>query len=517
MARRKNRIWEIFKPIVMVGILVWWGVMLYLLIQRHKQPEPVSIPDINIVESGEVLSESYYSITYRGEKIGFSSNIKRRAPSGGFMFQESSFYRLPVAGVQHEVISQSILNVDDSLRTRVLSFDFLGDNYSATVNAVVEGLKLRITHVSENSSHTEEFELSQPIYSMAVLPELLLRRGFRRGDFELATFDPLTSSERSYTVSVIGEDKLDRFGSKPVHVVKLGYGQLSSKLYFDDDGQLLMENTPEGFMSVLEEKKTAIAMDIRDGGTRDLLEDFALPLGMGVIQRPREAVELVIHIENLSAGIFNLDDFNQKWNSEDRTLRIISTGFENPSDKFPTLSSDTAETPAIQCNDRRIINAATKITKGSNNDLDKLLKINDYLFKNIKKDHTLSIPSALDVLQRMRGDCNEHTILFVALARSLQIPARMNVGLVYLDGYFYYHAWPQAFANGAWHSFDPTFGQYPADATHIKLTSGSLDEYLVLLRMGDARMKLVSVTYDNGEIFMHENTYEQSKGQNGSD
>jgi hypothetical protein len=517
MTRRKNKIWKILKPVVMVGILVWWGAMLFLLIQRHKKPEPVSIPDINLVESGEVLSESYYSITYRGEKIGFSSNIKRRALSGGFMFQGSSFYRLPVAGVQHEVISQSILNVDDSLRTRVLSFDFSGDNYSTTVNAVVEGLKLRITHVSENSSHTEEFELSQPIYSMAVLPELLLRRGFRRGEFELATFDPMTSSERNYTVSVIGEDRLDRFGSKTVHVVKLGYGQLSSKLYFDDDGLLLMENTPEGFMSVLEDKKTALAMDIRDGGTRDLLEDFALPLGMGVIHRPREAVELVITIENLSAGIFNLDDFNQKWNSEDRTLHIMSSGFESVSDEYPTQSTDTAETPAIQCNDRRIINAATKITKGATNDLEKLSKINDYLFKNIKKDHTLSIPSALDVLQRMRGDCNEHTILFVALARSLHIPARMNVGLVYLDGYFYYHAWPQAFAEGTWHTFDPTFGQFPADATHIKLTSGSLDEYLALLRMGDARMKLISVKYANGEVFMPGNTNGQSKGQDGTE
>ena len=52
------------------------------------------------------------------------------------------------------------------------------------------------------------------------------------------------------------------------------------------------------------------------------------------------------------------------------------------------------------------------------------------------------------------GDCNEHTVLFVALARALGLPARTAVGLVYLDGSFYYHAWPEVWL-GEWVAVDP--------------------------------------------------------------
>ena len=516
MAMMKKKTARILRFTLMIAVLIWWGVMLYSLIEKNKGLEPVEIPDINVVEAGEILSEDYYSITFRGEKIGFSTQIKRRLQTGQLMYQESSFYRLPVGGVEHEVISQSVLTVDDSLRTQVLTFDFSADNYETSVNAVVDSASIRVSVESAQGVFTEEYPIENAIYSSAVIPEILARRGFPVGQFELSTFDPLTSSERKFTVQVLGDDRLERFGSRKVKVVKLSYGQLSSRLFIDTTGVLLMENSAEGFMSVHEDKETALSLDMRTGGSRDLLDEFALPLGMGVIERPRDAVEVVISIENLSPGIFALDDFNQIWDSEKELLAIKSSGWESRLDYSPPDTLDLAETSMIQCKDRRIISAAEKASKGAEDDLERLIAINEHLFKNIKKGHTLSIPSAIDVLQKMRGDCNEHTILFTAMARALDIPARMNVGLVYLDGYYYYHAWPQAFAGGRWHSFDPTLGQYPADAAHIKLTSGSLDEYLALLRMGDARMKLVSVKYSDGEVYETELVKEERDGDDGN-
>lgn len=501
MSSKKRKIWRLVKTVGMIVILLWWGVMLFFLFKRTRKPSPVEMPDINVVESGEVISEDYYSITYRGEKIGFSSRSKRVLPSGKLMFQESSFYRLPVGGIDHEVTSQAILTVDDSLRTELISFDFSADNYETSVNAIVDSNSLKVTIETEQGVFTEEYPIDGPLYSSVIIPDLLAKNNFKPDNFELPTFDPITSKKRNYEISIIGEDKLDRFGERDVMVVRMGYGLLYSTLFIEPNGTLLMENTPEGFMSVREEKEIALKLDIREGGSKDLLEEFALPLGMGVIKRPREAVELILNIENLSSGIFNLNDFNQIWDPVEKKLYINSFGFERDTVAFPPDSTDTLETASVQCNDRRIISAAEKATRGADTDFDRLLEINEYLFKNIKKDYTVSIPSAVEVLQKMRGDCNEHSILFVAMARALDIPARVNVGVIYLDGYFYYHAWPQAFADGNWRTFDPTLGQYPADAAHVKLTSGSLDEYLALLRMGDARLKLVSVTYSDGEVF----------------
>jgi transglutaminase-like putative cysteine protease len=90
------------------------------------------------------------------------------------------------------------------------------------------------------------------------------------------------------------------------------------------------------------------------------------------------------------------------------------------------------------------------------------------------------------VLRTKVGDCNEHTALYVAMARALGIPARIAVGLVYIHGAFYYHAWPEVYlaepdGRGLWLPVDPTLNQFPADATHLRLVRGGLDKQTAIL------------------------------------
>ena len=66
------------------------------------------------------------------------------------------------------------------------------------------------------------------------------------------------------------------------------------------------------------------------------------------------------------------------------------------------------------------------------------------------------------------------------------IPARIAVGLVYIHGAFYYHAWPEVYIDegngrGLWLPVDPTLNQFPADATHLRLARGGLDKQAVIL------------------------------------
>jgi transglutaminase-like putative cysteine protease len=105
-----------------------------------------------------------------------------------------------------------------------------------------------------------------------------------------------------------------------------------------------------------------------------------------------------------------------------------------------------------------------------------------WVYGNLKKEITISVPSAVQVLEDRRGDCNEHTVLYVALARALGLPARTAAGLVYLRGQFYYHAWPEVWL-GDWVAVDPTLGQYPADASHLRFTVGGLARQVELLRV----------------------------------
>ncbi len=93
---------------------------------------------------------------------------------------------------------------------------------------------------------------------------------------------------------------------------------------------------------------------------------------------------------------------------------------------------------------------------------------------------------ASDVLEAGQGDCTEHTVLLVALARALGIPARPVHGLVYAryaDGQdaLYWHAWVEIRSAGEWIPMDPTFGQPVADATHLALGSGTQVDTVGLL------------------------------------
>ena len=90
------------------------------------------------------------------------------------------------------------------------------------------------------------------------------------------------------------------------------------------------------------------------------------------------------------------------------------------------------------------------------------------------------VPECLDVIKTMKGDCNEHAVLFAALARAAGIPTKTAVGLLYMNRAFYYHAWNEVYL-GKWIPVDATFGECPASALHLKLAEGELSEQAEIL------------------------------------
>ena len=54
-----------------------------------------------------------------------------------------------------------------------------------------------------------------------------------------------------------------------------------------------------------------------------------------------------------------------------------------------------------------------------------------------------------------------------AVNRLDHLPARDAIGVAYHRGRFYYHAWNAVWC-GSWIEVDPTFGQFPADAAHLR-------------------------------------------------
>ena len=100
----------------------------------------------------------------------------------------------------------------------------------------------------------------------------------------------------------------------------------------------------------------------------------------------------------------------------------------------------------------------------------------------------------MSTLTHRVGDCNEHAVLLAALARAAGIPAKIEAGLVYLNGRFYYHAWNLLYL-GKWITADSLFNQIPADVTHIRLTSGAPDQQFDIINViGRIKLRIIEQT-----------------------
>jgi transglutaminase-like putative cysteine protease len=104
-----------------------------------------------------------------------------------------------------------------------------------------------------------------------------------------------------------------------------------------------------------------------------------------------------------------------------------------------------------------------------------------WVYARITYEHVEGEEIASEVLDRGTGDCSEMSILFVAMARAVGIPARRVVGLAATydqDSFgFGFHAWAEVAIDGRWVAVDPTWNEVVADASHIPLLAGDGDEW----------------------------------------
>src|SRR5206468_233245 len=153
-----------------------------------------------------------------------------------------------------------------------------------------------------------------------------------------------------------------------------------------------------------------------------------------------------------------------------QTVEDLRASYRLPA-RDTVLAEFLAPEPLIQSGDARI-QAQARLIVGSEREPARAARlIHDWVHAHVREAVGSGVPSALGVLASERGDCNESTVLYVALARAAGLPARPVAGLLYLDGRFYYHAWPEVYL-GDWVAVDPAADQFPADAAHLRFVIG---------------------------------------------
>ena len=91
-----------------------------------------------------------------------------------------------------------------------------------------------------------------------------------------------------------------------------------------------------------------------------------------------------------------------------------------------------------------------------------------------KSGFSTAFASAAEVAKSRKGDCTEHAVLLVAMARAAGIPARVAMGLVYYQKAYAYHMWTEVHIDGRWIPLDATLGKGGIGAAHLKVSHSNL-------------------------------------------
>ncbi len=309
---------------------------------------------------------------------------------------------------------------------------------------------------------------------------------------EVSSFDPLTLRQSPWRLHCVAQEELPLdhtvILTRRLEVTASG---LTTQVWIDDRGEVVRAETPVGL--VLERTTREHALASR-GQVGELLGQVAIvPRG----KRPfRGAQQLEIVVAGPATLTLPQDDVQQSLGNGRYRLHAASPPWGVvPAATAAALAPHLAADAFIQAEHPKIQAQAAAIIGAERDPWQRALLLHDWVYTQLEKDVVLSLPSALEVLAQKRGDCNEHTVLFTALARAAGLPTRIAIGLVWSDELagFYYHAWPEVHL-GHWVGLDPTLGQPLADATHVKLLNGSLTSWPQLLPyLGKLQIEVVEV------------------------
>ncbi len=462
----------------LIGMLVW-----------HEDPAGSIQPiDAQALASGD-LEESWMGVYFQGQKVGYAVSSQTPTIEGGLLLRNRSAFELAAFGEIKTVVTASNAVVDKE--GHVQAFDFFMDSSPVRITArgeVRPGV-IVIDLVQAGEVQTLELPIDEPPQMSLSLQSWMAHHSddLSVGDrFEVPYFDPVTLMQQRMTLTVEGVEIL--VDGEEAYWISRQFGDLETRVLMKPSGETLREEGALGLSLVRESREQAQTMPDNVEAV-DIIGMSVAKLQNGWLEDGRNLQELQLEVTGVEAD--RLMHAPPLQIIEGNRVRVVIPQ-EIPLG-LPKRESDPAlaeylETTTFIPVEHRDIQARAADILGEEEDRRVAAKrLVDWVYDYLIKAPTIGVPNALEVLQVGQGDCNEHTSLYVALARAQGIPTRITAGLVWSEriggGGFYYHAWPEVWfgEETGWVPVDPTFGQFPADATHIAIVHGDLDKQIEIM------------------------------------
>ncbi len=492
------------KTIIGLAIVLFWLLMMGSLLRRELS---VGLLTPRTVSTSAFPTESWMAIELvDGPRVGqvhMQGDLETRDGVAGQRFSLEAELNLRISGKATDLRLEGEVWRSQEPPRADFRFQVISGGHDFDLTGEVEEGELRAEVGSAGETLPLVLPMSEDILFSNGLGTALDFPVLEEGEeLRVDSFDPLTLSKGRARIRYLSRETLE-LDSGPIETrrLRVDMGGIESFAWIDDTGQVVRAETPVGL--VLQRldgpgRDLARAEDARSRPAGDFLRLSAIsPTG----PRPfRGASSLRFQLSGIEERELPVDQ-TQSRVAEDLYL-VEPVGA--PEAELPGASSEARESlraflrsdAFVQSEHPEIQAKAREIVDEEQDPWQRALLLHDWVFTYLEKEAVMSVPSALEVLAQRRGDCNEHTVLFAALARALDLPTRIAIGLVWsdeLDG-FYYHAWPEVHLGAGWVWMDPTLDQPIADATHIKLLNGGIETWPQLLPfLGQLELEILSI------------------------
>jgi len=504
-------------------LALWLGGLGFLLRRELFRPHLDQLTEAGLRVTP---SATFYAVLQKGAQIGFASSTLDTA-DGGINVRDYLVADLPIAGALHRATARTDVKLTRGLRVTSFTVNVDADLAPIRASGTVLGdsvlvLTVHGTGDQAAASDTQRIRLTGPVLLPTLLP-LAVALGERPkpgASYTLPVFDPAQMGQRDVRVQVQAESVFviqdssvfnkatSRWvGALPDTVrawrLSTGTGSVTSfNGWVDEQGRVVAATQLLGL--TLERRPYEVAYEnwkadaLAHGEVapdRDIYETTAISAGKKLHSN---LSELRVRLSGVPLDGFEVKGYRQRVRGDTVTVTreapaALVAKYALPNGGRAGIMSVFLDAePLLEVNNPEIVALATRL-RGTETDPRVVAeRINRWVYDSVQQKITIGVPSALGTLHSRVGDCNEHAQLYVALARAAGIPARVAAGLAYVDGKFYYHAWPEVWLE-RFVAVDPTFGQFPADAAHLRFTVGGLARQAELLRlMGTLKIDVLS-------------------------
>lgn len=267
-------------------------------------------------------------------------------------------------------------------------------------------------------------------------------------------------------------------------------GELTSLGYVDDELNALKAVTPMMGMNI-EMVTCSKEFALSKNDTAELMET-------AILESPKKldktdsakSIQYTLRLKDTAGELTIPETDNQKVEKQaNGTILVTVTPVALKPEKFPYKGKDEVALENLKSNrfvqsDSEKIKSLAKEAVGRTKDAaEAVKKIEAFVAKYIdNRNFSVGYATALEVAESKKGDCSEFSVLTAALCRAVGIPARIAVGVAYVEqfgkyqGVFGGHAWTEVYVDGKWIGLDASFASHGLDgygSGHITLSTGN--------------------------------------------